>query len=327
MKRLGTILLAALLVGTLAVTAFGEPLKIGISKIMAHPALDAVEQAVKDTLAAAGYTDIEYVLGDAQLDFGIAVSIAQNFQAQNVDLVVAIATPTAQAAAQVYDGSDVPVIFAAVTDPVASELIPSATDPTGYGNITGVSDLIPVPSHLALLKQLSSDIVKVGVVFNPGEVNSVVLTDMAEEAAPGLGLEIVTAAADSSANVPLAAQSLIGRVDAYYVTTDNTIVSAIDAILAASVEAAVPFLMADSTSLPYATLTAGFDYYVHGQAVGDVVLQVLGGAAPNTIPAVYQEDAEVKLNLDVAGLIGFDFPTSVIEQAAAILYGGIEFAK
>lgn len=320
-------MVVGLVAGLLAVGGVAAPLKIGISKIVAHPALDAVEQAVKDSLAAAGYTDVVYLLGDAQGDFNVAVSIAQNFQAQGADLVVAIATPTALAAAQVYEGSATPVIFAAVTDPVASGLIPSATDPSGYGNITGVSDLIPVSSHLALLKDLSAGIRKVGLVYNPGESNSAVLTDMALAAAPGLGLEIVTAAADSTANVPLAAQSLVGRVDAYYVTTDNTVVSAIDSVLAASVDAGVPFLMADSTSLPSATLTAGFDYYVHGLAVGQVVLQVLGGAAPNTIPAVYQEDAEVKLNLDAAALIGLEFPQSVIDQAAAILYGGIEFSK
>jgi len=311
----------------MALGAASESLKIGISKFVAHPALDAVEQAVQDTLAAAGYTDVEFILADAQLDFGVAVSIAQNFQAQNVDLVVAIATPTAQAAAQVYEGSDVPLIFAAVTDPVAAGLIPSATDPSGYGNITGVSDLIPVGAHLSLLKSLSPDIVTIGIVYNPGEENSVVLTDMALAAAPMAGVAIVTAAADSTANVPLAAQSLIGRVDAYYVTTDNTIVSAIDAILAASLDAGVPFLMADPTSLASATMTAGFDYYVHGQAVGDVVLQVLGGTLPNEIPAVYQQDAQIQLNVGNAAAIGLEFPAAVIEQAAAVLYGGILFEK
>jgi len=327
MKHVRTILVAGLVIAALAVGASAAELKIGISKIVAHPALDAVEQAVMDTLAAAGYTDVEYLLGDAQGDFNVAITIAQNFQAQNADLVVAIATPTALAAAQVYEGSDVPLVFAAVTDPVSAGLIPSATDPSGYGNITGVSDLIPVSSHLALLQEVSSDITKIGLVYNPGEENSAVLTDMALAAAPGLGLEIITASADSTANVPLAAQSLIGRVDAYYVTTDNTVVSAIDSVLSASADAGVPFLMADSTSLPSATLTAGFDYYVHGQAVGDVVLQILGGAAPNTIPAVYQADAEVKLNLDAAALIGLEFPQSIIDQAAAIYYGGIEFSK
>jgi len=318
MKRLLTIGLAGLLVAGLGIGALAAELTIGISKIVAHPALDAVEQAVMDTLAEAGYTDVEYILGDAQGDFNVCVTIAQNFQAQGADLVVAIATPTAIAAAQVYDGSDIPVIFAAVTDPVSAGLIPSATDPSGYGNITGVSDLISIAAHLQLLKDLDPSIEKVGLVYNPGEENSAILTGMAEDAAPGLGMELIVASADSTANVPLAAQSLIGRVDAYYVTTDNTVVSAIDSVLAASQDAGVPFLMADPTSLASATMTAGFDYYVHGQAVGDVVLQVLGGTAPNEIPAVYQQDAEIQLNVDAASAIGLAFPVALIDRKSVV---------
>ncbi len=330
MKRYSVIVALGLLILGLTLSVGAAPLKIGISKIVEHPALDAVEQGVIDALTAAGYerdVDVEYLLASAQGDFGVAISIAQNFQAQGVDLVVAIATPTAQAAVEVFRGTDVPVIYAAVTDPVSAELILSATDPSGNENVTGVSDMIPVAAHLLLLQDLSPDITRVGIVYNPGEANSVLLTDMALAAAPGLGLEIITATADSTANVPLAAQSLIGRVDAYYVTTDNTVVSAIDSVLAASEEAKVPFLMADPTSIASATLTAGFNYYEHGLTSGGVVLQVLSGVNPNEIPVTFQPKAEIQLNLDQAAVIGLEFPVSIIEQAAAILYGGVIFSK
>lgn len=309
-------------------TAAAAPLRIGICKIVEHPALDAVEQGTIDALAQAGYVegeDVEYLLASAQGDFATAVAIAQNFLAQGVDLVVAIATPTAQAAAEVFRGSDTPLIYAAVTDPVGAELIPSADDPSGNENITGVSDMIPVAAHLRLLSELSDGISTVGMIYNPGEANSVILTDLAKAAAPGVGLTIVTATADTTANVPLAAQSLIGRVDALYVTTDNAVVSAIDSVLAVSEEARIPFLVADPTSLSQATLAAGFDYYVHGLTVGDVVLRVLGGERPNEIPMTIQAEAEIHLNLDAAARIGFEFPVSVIEQAAAILIGGVTF--
>jgi len=314
----------------LALSVGAAPLKIGICKIVEHPALDAVEQGTIDALSAAGYergVDVEYLLASAQGDFAAAISIAQNFQAQGVDLVVAIATPTAQAAVEVFRGTDTPVIYAAVTDPVAAELVLSATDPSGNENVTGVSDMIPVAAHLRLLQDLSPDIARVGIVYNPGEANSALLTDMAIAAAPEVGIEIITATADSTANVLLAAQSLVGRVDAFYVTTDNTVVSAIDSVLAASEEAGVPFLMADPTSIAHATLAAGFNYYEHGLTVGDLVLQVLTGTKPNEIPVTYQPKAEVHLNLDLAALIGLEFPLSIIEQAAAILYGGVIFTK
>jgi len=324
-KRFITMVGIGLLMVGVGLAAASAPLRIGITKIVEHPALDAVEQGVIDTLAAAGYeegVDVLYLLASAQGEMANAIAIAQNFQAQNVDLVVAIATPSAQAAVEVFRGTDVPVIYGAVTDPVGAELVASATDPTENGNVTGVSDMIPVAAHLQLLKELSPEIDTIGIVYNPGEANSAILTEMAVHAASTVGVEILTATTDSTANVPLAAQSLIGRVDAYYVTTDNTVVSAIDSVLAASEEAGVPFLMADPTSLAQATLAAGFDYYEHGLTVGQVVLDVLSGVGTDEIPVTYQPRAEVHLNLDAAERIGFVFPSSVIDQASAILLNG-----
>jgi putative ABC transport system substrate-binding protein len=328
MKRILSVVLLVVLMA--AVVGAAAPLTIGICKIVEHPALDAVEQGTIDALTAAGYVegvDVDYILASAQGDPGTAVTIAQNFLARGVDLVVAIATPTAQAAVEVFRGTGIPIIYGAVTDPVGANLVPSATDPSGNENVTGVSDMIPVAAHLQLLKDLSPNIKRIGIVYNPGEANSAILTQMAVDDAADLGLTIVTATADSTANVTMAAQSLVGRVDAYYVTTDNTVVSAIDSVLAASEEAKVPFLMADPTSLPYATLAAGFDYYQHGLTVGQVVLDVLSGTQPDQIPVTYQPTAEVQLNLDEAAKIGFTFPATVIEQASVILYGNVEWER
>ena len=331
MKRTIAVVLLGLVVVGIGFAAASAPLRIGITKIVEHPALDAVQQGVIDALAAAGYeegVDVEYLISSAQGEMANAIAIAQSLQAQNVDLVVAIATASAQAAVDVFRGTDTPVIYGAVTDPVeAAKLVLSATDPSGNENVTGVSDMIPVAAHLRLLKELSPDITTIGIVYNPGEVNSAILTEMALAAAPDLGLEILTASADSTANVPLAAQSLVGRVDAFYVTTDNTVVSAIDSVLAASEEAGVPFLMADPTSLPHATLAAGFDYYDLGLTVGKVVLDVLSGVGTDEIPVTYVTEGQIHLNLDAAARIDFVFPTDVIEQASAILYGGIVWER
>jgi putative ABC transport system substrate-binding protein len=229
----------------------------------------------------------------------------------------------ALAAAEVFKGTNTAVVFSAVTDPVAAGLVVSATDPSKNANIAGVSDLIDVAADLKLLRDLAPSIKRVGIVYNPGEVNSDRLTRNAEAAAPGLGLTIVKAVADSTANVPAAAQSLIGRVDAIYVTTDNTVVSAIDAVVAAANEARVPFLMADPTSLKFGpTIATGFDYYRHGEITGGLVAQILGGKKPSEIPVVYQTGAEVELNLDAAAKIGLGLPQAVIDQASAIYFGG-----
>ena len=149
MKRvLLVVIMGVVLLSMSALIVSGAPIKIGICQIVEHPALDAVRQGVIDSLSAAGYvegTDVTYLLANAQGDMGTALSIAQDFKAQNVDLVVAIATPPAQAATQVFAETDTPV---------AAGLVLNAKDPSGNGNITGTSDLIPVASDIALLKEL-----------------------------------------------------------------------------------------------------------------------------------------------------------------------------
>jgi putative tryptophan/tyrosine transport system substrate-binding protein len=330
-KVMLTVIMGAVLISMLVVAVNGAPLKIGICKIVEHPALDAVQQGTIDALTAAGIIegeDVVYLISSAQGDPNNAIPISQNYKSQDVDLVVAISTPMAMAAAEVFKDSDTPIIFCAVTDPVDAGLVLSATDPSQNANVTGVSDLIDVLSDLELLKSLSPSIQRIGMVYNPGEANSDRLTSLAAEKAPEIGLQVITAIADNTANVPIAAQSLIGRVDAFYVTTDNTVVSAIDSVVAAAEEAGVPFLMADPTSLKFGpVLATGFDYYRHGLIAGEIVAEVLGGKAPNEIPVTYQTGAQVFLNLDAAANIGLDFAPELIAKAAGIYFADTLWTK
>ncbi len=313
--------MAALLM-TFAVGCLGQPIVIGITQIVDHPALNAVRDGVIAVLGEAGYIEgqnVRYLLANAQGDFSVAIAIAQNFQAQRVGLVVSIATPTSQAAVQVFQGTAIPVVFSAVTDPVGAGL-------TAYPNVTGASDLIDVAGDLALLKELVPGLRRVGMVYNPGEVNSAILTRMAQDAAPELGLTIVTAAADSTAGVLPAAQSLVGRVEAIYVTTDNTVATALEAVVQVADAAKIPFLMADPTSLERGALVCtGFDYSDHGRLTGEIVLRVLRGEKPDQIPVTYQKGTQVWLNLDAAQAMGFSFPQAVLDRATGILLGGKRF--
>ncbi len=314
--------LTALLAVLWGISALAAPIKIGITQIVDHPALNAVRQGVIDVLTEAGYVegeDVVYIFGNAQGDFTVAISIAQNFLAQKVDLVVSIATPTSQAAVQVFKDTDVPVVFSAVTDPVGAGL-------TGYPNVTGTSDMIDVRGDLELLLELVPGLKKVGIVYNPGEANSAILTDMAIKAGKDLGIEIVPAAAESTAAVPLAAQSLLGRVQALYVTTDNTVVSALEAVVDVAVKGKLPLLVADPTSLERGALVCtGFDYYDHGRMTGEVVLAILKGTPPSEIPVKYQKGTQLWLNLDMAERIGFVFPDSIKDKATGLLFAGKRF--
>ncbi|RLE29857.1 ABC transporter permease, partial [Candidatus Acetothermia bacterium] len=181
------------------------------------------------------------------------------------------------------------------------------------------------------LKRLVPGLEKVGMVYNPGEANSAILTDMAVAAAADMGLEVVPAAAENTATVPLAAQSLIGRVQAIYITTDNTVVSALESVVDVAKTEGLPLLVADPTSLERGALvTTGWDYYSHGRLTGTVVLEIMSGKSPSEIPVIYQKDTEfgkreIWLNLDMAAEMGFSFPPAVREEATGLLFGGHKF--
>jgi len=244
MKRF---LLLALLVGIAAAgfaagTVEGTT-SVGISKIVAHPALDAVEQGIQDELAELGYTDISYDLQSANGDLSTASQIASKFKADGVDVAVGIATPTAQAL--VASLSDIPVVFTAVTDPVGAELVPSLAG--GGGNVTGYSDLTPVREQIELLAQFGN-IDSIGHVYSSGEANAVVLANMAREVATELGIDFVEATVTNSAEVRQAAQSIADRVDVFYMSTDNTVVSALSSLTEVAMDAGVPVMSADPSS-------------------------------------------------------------------------------
>lgn len=319
------VLRIAALVMVFSVGTIGQPIAIGITQIVDHPALNAVRDGIIAVLREAGYIEgqnVRFILANAQRDFSVAIAIAQNFRAQEVGLVVSIATPTSQAVVQVFQGTTVPVVFSAVTDPVRAGL-------TVFPNVTGTSDMIDVAGDLALLKELVPGLRRVGMVFNPGEVNSAILTRMAQDAAPKLGLTIVTAAAESTAGVLAAAQSLVGRVDAVYVTTDNTVATALEAVIQVTSAAKIPFLMADPTSLERGALVCtGHNYYEHGRLTGEIVVRVLRGEKPGQIPVVYQTGGrQVLLNLDVAAAMGFTFPQALLDRATGVLLGGQRFVR
>lgn len=321
MRNLVISVLAIAVLGTLGAA---KPIVIGITQIVDHPALNACRDGIIEGLRRAGFVEgenVQFIITNAQGDFSVAMAIAQDFLARGVDLVVSISTPSSQAAVQVFKDTDIPVIFSAVTDPVAAGL-------TAYPNVTGASDMIDVRADLLLLKALIPGLKKLGQIYNPGEVNSAVLTEMTKTAAQELGLTLVLAPANGSAEVPLAAQSLVGRVDAIYCTTDNTVAAALDAVVAVSQANKIPFLFADPTSLERGVLLCtGFDYFDHGLLTSEIIVKVLSGAAPKDIPFVRQAGTQVLLNMDVAEAIGYRVPEEARSLITGILFGGRRFVR
>jgi len=299
-----------------------EPISIGISKIVAHPALDAVEQGIMDQLAELGFENIEYDLQNANGDMSTAASIATKFRADGVDVAIGIATPTAQALVNAID--DIPVVFSAVTDPVGAGLVASLD--AGDANVTGSSDMTPVDAQFDLIQALVAP-TTVGHVYASGEANAVALAEMAGEAARARGMEFVESTVVNSSEVRSATQSIVDRVDAIYVSTDNTVVSALTALTEVAVANGVAVVSADATSAAGTGVLAalGFDYYKHGRATGRIVADILGGTEPASIPTQFMtdpSDLNLLIDLDVADAIGVSVDQTLLDQASMIYENG-----
>jgi putative tryptophan/tyrosine transport system substrate-binding protein len=321
-----------LLITTLALVAFAaalfasgadeEATTIGISKYVAHPALDAVEQGIQDRLLELGYEDVRYDLQSANADMSTASQIAAKFKADRVDVAVAIATPNAQALVSAMD--DIPVVFTAVTDPVDAELVPSLSG--GGGNVTGYSDMTPVREQIELIAEVAK-VDAIGHVYSAGEANALVLAEQAAQVADELGIEFITSTITNSAEVRQATQSIIDRVDVMYVSTDNAVVSALSTLVDVAAGDGVPVVTADPSSAEEQGVIAayGFDYYTMGLATGDLVARILEGEDPNDIPVQFLTDAEdliLHVNLDVAEELGITLPDSIVDEADKLVENG-----
>ncbi len=296
---------------------------IGITKIVAHPALDAVEQGIIDELTERGYDGIEYDLQNANGDLNTTASIAAKYQQDNVLLAVGIATPSAQAL--VNKMTAIPVIYAAVTDPVSAGLVDS--NDRGGKNVTGTSDATPVFEQLSLLNDLIRPRT-IGNIYSSGEANSVAIAEQIRAAASRLGIEIIESSVTNSAEVRQATLTIVNQVDAIYVSTDNTVVSALPALVEAAYEAGLPVMSADPSSAENLDILIawGFDYYKMGRATGDIIDRVLTGTPTSDIPTVYMTDpSEIDLwiNLDVANTLAIDIPEDLIAKATTLIENGV----
>lgn len=292
---------------------------VAITQIVEHPALDAATQGVKDELAAAGYVagkTLKWSFESAQGSPVTAAQVAKKFVGDAPDVIVAIATPSAQAVAA--STKTIPLVFSAVTDPVGAKLIASMEKPGG--NVTGVSDMSPIAAHLGLIKRIMPDATRLGVVFNPGEANSVSLVGHVKTEAPKAGLTIAEGAATKSGDVLAAARSLVGKVDAIYVPTDNTVVSAFEAVVKVGRDAKIPVFAADTSSVERgAVAAAGFNYYDVGRQTGAMVVRILKGEKPGDIPAEGIAKTELFVNPGAAKAMGITLPADVVSSAKKVV--------
>ena len=311
-----SVLLAAV-AATLALSlpAKAEDVTVAVTAIVEHPALDAARKGVLDVLTAAGYKEgenLKFVFQSAQGNPATAAQIARQFAGDGPNVIVPISTPSAQAV--VSSTRDIPVVFTAVSDPLGAQLVKNMEKPGG--NVTGLSDMSPVAEHVALIKEILPNAKTIGYLYNSGEANSVSLLAVLKVEAEKAGLKVVESAATKSAEVQGAARALVGRADAIYIPTDNTIISALEGAVAVAEEAKLPLFTADTDSVSRGSVAAlGFNYYDVGKQTGEIVVRILKGENPGDIPVKVAAGSDLVINKGAAAKMGVTFPESVLKRA------------
>lgn len=319
--KAGKVIATAVLAGAALLSStsiMAKTAKVAVSQIVEHPALDATRQGLIDGLKAKGYEqgkNLDFDYKTAQGNPAIAVQIARQFVGEQPDVLVGIATPTAQAL--VSATRSIPVVFTAVTDPVGAKLVKQLEQPGQ--NVTGLSDLSPVSQHVDLIKEIIPDVKAIGVVFNPGEANAVALVDLLKESAKAKGVEIVEATALKSADVQSATQAIAEKSDVIYAPTDNTVASAIEGMIVAANQAKTPVLAGATSYVEKGAIAGlGFDYYQVGVQTADYVAAILEGSEPGKLDVRIAKGSDLVVNKAAAEKLGITIPDSVLDRATSV---------
>jgi len=308
----------ALTLATPFAAGAAEQKSVASTAIVEHPALDSVRDGVRAALEQAGYSgdNLKWQYQTAQGNTATAAQIARKFVGDRPDAIVAIATPSAQAV--VASTKSVPVVFAAVTDPVAAQLVRN-WEPSG-SNVTGVSDELELDRQMELVKRVIPDAKRVGMVYNPGEANSVVVIERLRELLPEMGMTLVEAAAPRSVDVGSAARSLVGKVDVIYTNTDNNVVSAYESLVKVGMDTKTPLIASDTDSVKRGAIAAlGIDYYQHGIQAGELVVRLLKGEEPGSIAPQKTAELSLFINRSAAAAQGVTLSQELIDSAAEVI--------
>ncbi|MCL2628710.1 MAG: ABC transporter substrate-binding protein [Oscillospiraceae bacterium] len=290
-----------------------ENLRIGIIQFAPHPSLDNCRDGFVNTMKAHGFTEdtVTYDIQNANADMNLANTIAQKMVADACDLIVGIATPAAQAAFNAAIDTDIPIIFIAVSNPVAAGL-------SGHSNVTGVSDVLQVDEQIDLIKALLPEAKTVGVLFNNGEVNSVNQVEMLGESAAKSGFGFETATVANVSDVMLALESLLTKIDVLVNVLDNTVVSAMPSIADRCAEAGIAIIGSEEEQVRNGALaSSGFDYTDVGSQGADLAKRILDGERNINFELV--KETQVTINEAVVQALGINVP----EELAAVA----EFVK
>ncbi|MDD5094602.1 MAG: ABC transporter substrate-binding protein [Dehalococcoidia bacterium] len=288
---------------------------IAIANLMSHPILDTVQENLLAELRREGYEDgknVRIILRNASGQMQVVPSIANELVAQNPDVIIAVTTPVSQAIKKV---AKCPVVFGAVTDPIGAGLITSFD--RGEEMITGTSDAVPYDEQLRLIRRITPNAKRLGVLFNPGEAASQYGIKQLRKYAPEIGFTLVEGPVSSTGDVYPVAQELSSKVDAILISTDNTVAAGIAAAVKVAVEYKIPLYACDSGSIEKGALAAVSAGYAQvGIDTGKLAVRVLKGE--RGIPAITAKGSELYLNKKAAEMMGVIIPGEVVQDATKV---------
>lgn len=298
-----------------------EMYTVCITQIATHPDLDSNRQGIIDAMAEEGFIEgenVEFVIRNAEGDMTSAASIADYFVSLEPDIIHAITTPSAQTVVAAAEGTDIPIIFSSVTDPVTAGLVPSWTE--AGATVTGVSDWFEMPPQVELILSVLPDVEVLGIAYNAGEVNATVQADELKATAPDYGLTIVEATAATTADVYAAGMSLVGRCDAIWIPTCNTVGGVgIESIIQVGEENQLP-VFGSAVGMIETGLVGGcsVDYYWIGKQAGYMAARILNGEDIADIPPIKSAVSTVLYPASAARM-GVTIPQAVLDAADLIL--------
>ncbi len=324
MKKIALLAAALMLVSLASVNTWAAGkekarIVIAISQIVEHPSLDEIRKGFIDYLADNGYKEgvnVTYDINIAQGDMSASALIADKLVGMNPDLILSISTPSSQPLVHATD--TIPILFAAVTDPVGAGLVSSLSG--GGKNVTGTSYVTPVDKHFDLIHEITPWAKKVGIIYNAGEANSVTYIGWAKKEAARLGMELVEATVTSSGDVMGAAESLVGRVDVIHIPTDNTVTSAFESVTKVCDDNKIPLFASSVLSVERGAMAAvAIDPYRLGRQTGAMAVKILEGKKPGDMPVEILDAFLLYVSLPAAKKFGVTIPQDVIKRANVVI--------
>ncbi|MWP63119.1 ABC transporter substrate-binding protein [Gilliamella sp. Pas-s25] len=292
---------------------------VAITAIVEHPSLDQIRDGVKDELAENGYKlneNLAVQYKSAQGSSATAAQIARQFVAAKPDVIVAIATPSAQATAAAT--KQIPVVFAGITDPIAAKLVKN-WQPTGT-NITGVSDYQEIGPQIDFMKKIVPNVKSVGYIYSPSEINSTVVLKNLQKLLSQQNIALIAVPAQRTADISTAVNTLKGKVDLIYTTTDNNVVSAYESLVKFANENKIPLLASFPDAIERGAVAAyGMSYYDVGRQSGKLVVRILKGEKPGSITPEIGQALRLVINMEAAKKQGITLPSEVIQSAYKVI--------